>query len=200
MATTVHAAVHGLSTSPRRDFWPPIKGWRLRPRRHCERCRPRCHMPFTMPAIDSAHTQRARKGCQVRLCGGQRRERSEAGGIEQVWRGYWLTCNGEAERPTAQRKFFNSETKCSMGRSDCDKVRWSSFTVRSGKHQLRGGLWRTAPPNCASEGPPSIPLEAAARGVTSAGSEGPHRAPLAPAPCGWTDGLFSFLRLATIGF
>ena len=39
---------------------------------------------------------------------------------------------------------FNSETKCTMGRSDCGKVRWSSFTVRSGKHQLQGGLWRRA--------------------------------------------------------
>ena len=40
---------------------------------------------------------------------------------------------------------FNSETKSSMGQSDCGKVLWSSFTVRSGKHQLRGGLWRRAP-------------------------------------------------------
>jgi hypothetical protein len=38
--------------------------------------------------------------------------------------------------------------------------------------------------NCASKGPPLIPLKAAARGVTSAGSAGPHREPLAPTPCG----------------
>ena len=80
---------------------------------------------------------------------------------------------------------FNSETKSSMGQSDCGKVLWSSFTVRSGKHQLRGGLWRRAPRKLRFERPSlaTIPLEAAARGVTSAGSAGPHRAPLVPTPC-----------------
>ena len=67
----------------------------------------------------------------------------------------------------------------------------TNFEVESGEELVE---------NCASNGVPSNPLEAAARGVTSAGSAGPHRAPLAPTPCGWTDGLFSFLRLATIGF
>ena len=88
---------------------------------------------------------------------------------------------------------FNSETKCSMGRGPIvakfdgrispSAAANTNFEVGSGEELLE---------NCASKGPPSIPLEAAARGVTSAGSAGPHRAPLAPTPCGWTDGILSF--------
>ena len=98
----------------------------------------------------------------------------------------------ERSRERQLRGSFNSETKCSMGWSDCGKVRWSSFTVRSGKHQLQGGLWRRASRKLrferASQAPytlvprsPSKPLRAASPPRAQA-SAGPHRAPLVPTP------------------
>ena len=105
MATTVHAAVHTRSKAPRRDFSPPIKGWHLRPRRRRVRRRARYVRPLPTPALDSAHTKRASESCQVRLCGGHRRERSNAADTEKERRQYWLTYNREDERPTARRRF-----------------------------------------------------------------------------------------------
>ena len=64
----------------------------------------------------------------------------------------------------------------------------SSFTVCSGNTNFEVGSGEEFLENCASKGPPSPPLEAAARGVTSAGSAvsqqraGPHRAPLRSHP------------------
>jgi len=91
---------------------------------------------------------------------------------------------------------FNSDIGCDMDGPSAGRARRSAaanttFKMASSDKPLE---------NCASKGPPSIPLEAAARGVTSAGSAGPHRAPLALTPCGWTDGLFSFLEARNYWF
>ena len=105
VATAAQASVQSRSTTPPRDFWPPIKGWPLRPYRHRKRRCAHCRMPHPMPVLDSAHTQRARESCQVRLHGGRRRERSNVGGKGEQWHGCLLTCNREADRPTARRRF-----------------------------------------------------------------------------------------------
>lgn len=105
MPTTVHASVHMPDPQTPRDFLPPKKGWRLRHRPRRQRRRACCHCTLLLPTVDSANTQRARKGCHVRLCGGLRRERANAGGKANRWRGHWLTCNREAQRQTARRRF-----------------------------------------------------------------------------------------------
>ena len=200
MATTVQAAVKVRSTALPRDFLATKKGWALRPRSRCECCRAHYHVPLSMPALDSAYTQRAHESCQLKLCGVHGRERSDAGGTAQQSPQCWLTCCREAVRRKAQRRFstlisaatwmdqVQVELECQVRRSAAANT---TFKMASSDKPLE---------NCASKGPPSIPLEAAARGVTSAGSAGPHRAPLAPTPCGWTDGLFSFLEARNYWF
>jgi hypothetical protein len=89
------------------------------------------------------------------------------------------------ETDCISKAVFNSDTKCTawMGPSVAVLERRESpsaaantnFEVESGEELVE---------NCASNGAPSNPLEAAARGVTSAGSAGPHRAPLPPTPWG----------------
>ena len=44
----------------------------------------------------------------------------------------------------SSKAIFGCDIKCSVGRSDCGRARTSCFAVRSGKHQLRGGVWRRA--------------------------------------------------------
>ena len=184
---------HEISVHPKKGgpFGPTAAA---RARAHAAR------MLLSMPALDSAYTQRAHESCQLKLCGVHGRERSDAGGTAQQSPQCWLTCCREAVRRKAQRRFstlisaatwmdqVQVELECQVRRSAAANT---TFKMASSDKPLE---------NCASEGPPSIPLEAAARGVTSAGSAGPHRAPLAPTPCGWTDGLFSFLEARNYWF
>ena len=85
---------------------------------------------------------------------------------------------------------FNSETKCSMWAGPTvtkfdGRVSPSAAANTNFACNFEVGSSEELLENCASKGPPSTRLEAAARGVTSAGSAGSHRAPLAPTPRGW---------------
>ena len=129
-----------------------------------------------------AHTARAQRlSCQAvwraEACT-ERGGRNRAGVLAHLqWRG---------RETDSSKVVFNSETKCSMGRSDCDKVRWSSFTARSGKHQLRGGLWRRNPRKLRFERPSLDPPRSRCarrhlRGLSKPASRA-SRPP--PTPCG----------------
>ena len=92
VATAVHVAVQARSTAPPRDFSATKNGWPLRPHRHRKRRCACSRMPLPIPALESAHTQRARESCQLRLCGEQSRERSHAAKKAQQPQKRWHTC------------------------------------------------------------------------------------------------------------
>ena len=58
-----------------------------------------------MPALDSAHTQRAHEGCQLRLCGEESCERRGAARVEPTAQLLWLTCTREVEARRASVLF-----------------------------------------------------------------------------------------------
>ena len=72
VAMGVHAAVQAAPISPRRCLWHPKKGGPFGLTAIASAAVQHHPMPHRMPALDSAHTQRARKSCQVRLCVGHR--------------------------------------------------------------------------------------------------------------------------------
>ena len=196
MTTTVQAAVKVRSTALPRDFLATKKGWALRPRSRCECCRAHYHVPLSMPALDSAYTQRAHESCQLKLCGVHGRERSDAGGTAQQSPQCWLTCCREAVRRKAQRRFstlisaatwmdqVQVELEFGGQQRQTPPSRWPHPTSRS-KTALRKGLPRS----------PSKPLRAASLPRAQQG----RIARLSPPP--HADGLtgsFLFLRLATI--
>ena len=144
MATTVQAAVTVRSTALPRDFLATKKGWALRPHSRCECCRAHYHVPLSMPALDSAYTQRAHESCQLKLCGVHGRERSDAGGTAQQSPQCWLTCCREAVRRKAQRRFSTLISAAAIIGSSAGRARMSSSAVSSGKHHLQDGLIRQA--------------------------------------------------------
>jgi hypothetical protein len=145
VATTVQAAVKVRSTALPRDFLATKKGWALRPHSRYECCRAHYHVPLSMPALDSAYTQRAHESCQLKLCGVHGRERSDAGGTAQQSPQCWLTCCREAARRKAQRRFSTLiDIGCDMDGPSAGRARMSSSAVSSGKHHLQDGLIRQA--------------------------------------------------------
>ena len=141
-------------------------------------------MPLAMPALGFGHTQRACEGCQVRLCDGWRRERSDEGGKEKQWRGCLLTCNREADRPTARRWFSTLIPSAARASPIVAVLERRALPSAAANTNFEADSGEELVENCASICLLQIPRNAAARGVTSAGSAGPHRAPLAPTPCG----------------
>ena len=87
-----HIDPQARSTAPPQDFSATKNGWPLRPHRHRKRRCACSRMPLPIPALESAHTQRVRESCQLRLCGEQSRERSHAAKKAQQPQKRWHTC------------------------------------------------------------------------------------------------------------